>query len=175
MAPSNRGSNLHKCTRLQISRNVWCGSNTLKIDCPGAHRSGSSEYKIVLYIYYIYIYYIYYIYIYCIKKKKRSILDRVFSLLTSVPPVDTHNFHENVCSCCSFCCCCCCCCCCGSNMIKTCRGFCHHVQPPEFLGGSVTIMGYPFGESQTWYNIYMYNYIYILYVDHQELVYIWSV
>ena len=46
--------------------------------------------------------------IYCIKKIKRSILDRVFSLLTSVPPVDTHNFHENVCSCCSFCCCCCC-------------------------------------------------------------------
>ena len=58
---------------------------------------------------------------------------------------------------------CCCCCCCGSNMIKTCRGFCHHVQPPEFLGGSVTIMGYPFGESQTWYNIYIYIYINYIY------------
>ena len=66
MAPSNRGSNLHKCTRLQISRNVWCGSNTLKIDCPGAHRSGSSEYKIVLYIYYI-------IYICIVLKKKKNV------------------------------------------------------------------------------------------------------
>ena len=103
--------------------------------------------------------------IYCIKKIKRSILDRVFfaidicstcwhtqlsrkCLLPVVPFVAAVAAD------------CCCCCCCGSNMIKTCRGFCHHVQPPEFLGGSVTIMGYPFGESQTWYNIYI-NYIYI--------------